>query len=77
MSTRTNRMSVVADDYLELVRRFPLRPIGDERELDEATEIAARLAARGEGNLTSGQADYLDALSDFIWLYEQKHHPVE
>lgn len=69
-------MLKVADKrYMELVSRFPLRPIRSERDLDEATSIANGLAV--QKRLTRSEQDYLDVLSDLIEKYEEEHHPIE
>ncbi|MFI5379062.1 MAG: type II toxin-antitoxin system HigA family antitoxin [Tepidisphaerales bacterium] len=62
------------DDYLELVRRFPLRPVRTEAEYDAAIAVVNTLAIRGEDHLTSGQADYLDVLADLVGKYEEEHY---
>ena len=38
MKTATRR---IRDDYLELVKKFPLRPIRDDDELDRAFVVLA------------------------------------
>jgi HTH-type transcriptional regulator/antitoxin HigA len=72
MKTLTRR---VRDDYLELVKRFPLRPIRNDRELDESFTILDKLVTRTK--LTSGESDYLEALSVFVSDYEDKHHRID
>ena len=62
--------------YLNLVRQFPLRPIRNKRELDQAMKIAGHLATYDEGTLPPGEQDYLDALTVFIEDY-QRRHPVD
>jgi HTH-type transcriptional regulator/antitoxin HigA len=61
--------------YLALIRRFPLRPITSESELDHATALVNELLDRD--GLDSAEEDYLDVLSDLIERYEDKHHPIE
>ena len=61
--------SAVADDYLDLVKRFPLRPIRSEREMAFAGAILDRLIGRDD--LTPGQRDYLEALVRFVRDYEE------
>jgi HTH-type transcriptional regulator/antitoxin HigA len=63
------------DNYLELVRAFPLRPIRCESELDRAIEVIDSLIARDD--LDSGQEDYLDVLGDLVHKYEAEHDPIE
>ena len=62
--------------YLELLRLFPLRPIRNKRELEQAMRIGGHLAAYNEDSLPSGERDYLDALTVFIEDY-QRRHPVK
>jgi HTH-type transcriptional regulator/antitoxin HigA len=63
------------DVYLELVQRFPLRPIRTEEELDRAIEMVDELTDRDD--LEAGEKDYLDVLSDLIERYEAERHPIE
>ena len=60
--------------YMELVAKFPLRPLRSERDLDRATKIVNALAIRG--NLSRGEQDYLDVLTDLVEAYERDHHPI-
>jgi len=64
------------DDYLEMVKRFPLRVIRSERELDAATTVALDLAGQGEERLSDGAAEYLDVLDRLIEDYEDVYHPM-
>src|SRR5208283_1062913 len=60
--------------YLELVRRFLLRPIRSEGELDRAVKVIDSLIDRP--SLSPGEQDYLDVLSDLVEAYEDKHHSM-
>ena len=60
--------------YMELVRRFPLRPVRSEADLERAAAMIHSLLGR---KLDSGEREYLDALSDLSRLYEEEHHPIE
>lgn len=62
--------------YFELVRRFPLRSLESEKDLDAAIEIVNELVDRGFDNLTSGEEAYLDVLSDLVEKYESWNHPI-
>ena len=62
----------VRDDYLELVQRFPLKPIRTKGELAAAHQIIDELSLMGEGNLSIGQMDYLLVLGDQTSRYEDK-----
>ena len=61
--------------YLDLVAKFPLRPIQREEELDEAIAVVDSLLAKPR--LTKDEDDYLDVLGDLISKYEKSAHPVE
>lgn len=67
-------MKCAWDDYLELIKRFPLRVIRNERELDAATKVALQVAAKGEALLSEGDTEYLDVLDRLIEDYEEKYH---
>ncbi len=57
--------------YLALIRRFPLRPIRSEAELDAASEVVDDLTDRGD--LSPSESDYLDVLGDLVEKYEDRH----
>jgi len=61
--------------YLKLVRRFPLRPIRSEKELDRAAEMIDELLVRSTP-LAPLERDYLEILSDLVERYEDAHHPM-
>jgi HTH-type transcriptional regulator/antitoxin HigA len=63
------------DPYLELIRRFPLRPIRSDDELDRAIEVVDELIDRDD--LDQSEKDYLDVLSDLIERYESEVYPIE
>ena len=74
MSTRTHNYPVKGS-YLEMVvKRFPLRPIRNEQEYDDATAVAQDLFLR---KLDAGEQEYLDALTTFISAYEDKHYDFD
>jgi HTH-type transcriptional regulator/antitoxin HigA len=56
--------------YFELVKQFPLIHIRDDGHLDAAQEIIDRLL--GE-DLDEGAQEYLDALTDLVETYEDRH----
>src|SRR5438105_13829797 len=66
----------IRDDYLRLVRAFPLRAIRNDRELDAALTVVQKLMLRPEESLSSGQRDYLDTLAVLVHAYEQEHYPM-
>src|SRR5207249_286190 len=57
--------------YLALIRRFPLRPIRTEAELDAASAIIDDLTDRDD--LSPTESDYLDVLGDLAEKYEGEH----
>jgi HTH-type transcriptional regulator/antitoxin HigA len=59
---------------LELIQRFPLRPLHTEEELDDAIAVIDSLLDRAD--LDDGERDYLDVLSDLVEKYEEDHHPI-
>jgi HTH-type transcriptional regulator/antitoxin HigA len=69
--------NIVRDDYLDLVRGFPLRPIRSEPEYDQALELLKNLVGRADRHgLTTGERDYADALSQFVGAYETRRYPI-
>ena len=62
------------DRYDLLTKKFPLRPIRNEAELDAAAALAGRLALRND--LSRDEADYLEVLGDLIAKFESSHHPI-
>lgn len=62
--------------YLELVRKFPLRPIRSEAEYEKASAVMMNLAMKGEKHLSSGERDYLDAITVFVGRYDDAHYPI-
>ena len=58
------------EDYLDLIREFPLRPLRTRADHALAIALYTRYASRSD--LTSGQNDYFDALVHFIEDYENR-----
>ncbi len=67
----TNTPTLIPDDYLTLVRAFPLASIRDDAHLDEAIAMMNRLTT-GRA-LSHGEDMYLQALADLIETYENVH----
>jgi HTH-type transcriptional regulator/antitoxin HigA len=63
----------VPDDYLSLVKQFPLRPLRSVSDYNNAAKMLDTLVGRPD--LSKGQQDYLDALTRFVEYYDQKHYP--
>ncbi|MEN6404849.1 MAG: helix-turn-helix domain-containing protein [Thermoguttaceae bacterium] len=72
--TTATRKSKVNDPYLELVRRFPLRPLRSDRELNAAVKMVDSLLDRKD--LATEESDYLEVLGDLIEQYETEAHPI-
>jgi HTH-type transcriptional regulator / antitoxin HigA len=58
------------ESYFALVKQFPLTHIQDDDHLDAAIAIIDRLL---QENLDKGAEEYLDALTDLVETYEDKH----
>lgn len=81
MATKTpkpTRRAAPRDDYMDLIRQFPLRRIRSDDENDDALRITDRLILSGpEGSLSEGQQTYLDALRVLIAEYESTRYPIK
>jgi HTH-type transcriptional regulator/antitoxin HigA len=62
------------DRYLQLVQRFPLRPLRSDADLDAAVAVVDDLIDRD--TLTPAEQDYLDVLSDLVEAYEDVAVPM-
>ena len=63
------------DRYLQLVQRFPLRPLRTDADLDAAVNVVDELLDRDK--LTAAEQDYLDVLSDLVEAYENEAVPMK
>jgi antitoxin component HigA of HigAB toxin-antitoxin module len=72
MATTKVKAPKLADDYLELIKRFPLVRIKDSHHLEQAHKIIDELSIHGESDLTDGQLEYLLALGDLTSVYERE-----
>jgi HTH-type transcriptional regulator/antitoxin HigA len=75
MKTKFGLKKEARDSYLELVLTFPLASIKSDEHLEEAHRVMDRLLAKGE--LSDGEAMYLEALSDLVAAYEDEHYAIE
>ena len=76
MRTRVGaRREGAPDSFQELNALHPLMPVKDEVDLDNAQEIADRLAVLG--HRTADQEAYLETLSLLIERYEDVHHAID
>lgn len=62
------------DAYQELIRKFPLRPIRSQVELDQAIAVIDELVDRSKRS--SPEDDYLDVLGDLVRQYESEQHHI-
>jgi HTH-type transcriptional regulator / antitoxin HigA len=62
------------DRYLELIRRFPLRPLRSDADLDAAIVVVDSLIDQAQ--LSAPEQDYLDVLSDLVEAYENEAVPM-
>ena len=69
MANKT-RTKTLPDTYFALVKQFPLTHIRDDDHLDAAIKIIDRLL---QENRDEGAEEYLDALTDLVETYEDKH----
>ncbi len=77
MRTATaKRPRATSDDYLKLVRKFPLRPIANDAELQAAHHVLRPLFLREETDLAPGEIDYLGALALLVERYEQTRFSI-
>jgi HTH-type transcriptional regulator/antitoxin HigA len=73
-ATIRNVYGKTEDRYLDLVRRFPLRPLRSDVDLDAAVAVIDDLLDRPQ--LTPPEQDYLDVLGDLIEAYEAQAVPI-
>jgi HTH-type transcriptional regulator / antitoxin HigA len=62
------------DRYLELILRFPLRPLRCEEDLNAAVAMIDNLLT--QPSLKPEEQDYLDVLGDLVEAYETEMHPL-
>lgn len=73
-ATRPSNFKDMPTDWDGLSRMFPLRPVHDEVDLLNATDVIDELAGH---DLNEDQEDYLAALATLVGAYEDEHLPVE
>ena len=72
MAARTkSKERAEPDAYMDLIRRFPLKPIKNDGQHQQAVEIVGELLGR---ELDSGTSDYLDTLILLVNKYEDENH---
>lgn len=75
MSKATTKNGGARDSYFEMVKKFPLASIRDRRHLRDAQAVLDMLLGREP--LDDGEEMYLDAISDLIEHYEEKHAHIK
>jgi antitoxin component HigA of HigAB toxin-antitoxin module len=69
--------AVAPDDYLDLIRAFPLRVLRADEEQAEAVRVYTRLTARvAPQPLSDGERAYAQALARFIQDYDARAVPA-
>jgi HTH-type transcriptional regulator/antitoxin HigA len=71
MAAKAKSRPVDSDTYMELVLRFPLKPIKNEIQHGRAVEIIKELIG---SSLDVGAGDYLDTLILLANKYEDENH---
>jgi HTH-type transcriptional regulator / antitoxin HigA len=71
MTTTSQAESAYMVSYLKLVSAFPLRPIRDDDDLDEAIKALINLVGRAD--LTQAELDYMEVLGGIIEVYEAEN----
>src|SRR5262249_18420120 len=64
------RSILVSDDYLDLIKRFPLRPLRSDADLKSAGRVLDALVGRDD--LSRGQRDYMEGLVRFVRDFEAR-----
>jgi len=73
ITKKYKKYSDIPKTYNELLNLLILRPIHDDHELDNATEVIDIIAGY---DLNRDQEDYLEALSTLVEEYESEHYPI-
>lgn len=68
-----SRQRPKSDPYMDLIHRFPLKPIKNDKEYGQAVEIIGELLGR---KLDNSASDYLDTLILLVNKYEDEHHTL-
>lgn len=77
MTRKTRRHLTMGDiptDWTGLLGLYPLRPVHDEVDRENVTEIIDAMAGH---DLTDDQEDYLDSISTLLEAFESAHHAVK
>jgi HTH-type transcriptional regulator/antitoxin HigA len=72
MAMSTKRNQTGRDEYLELVQKFPLKPVRNDAQLREAHKVIDELTRIPEEKLSRDQSDYLEVLGDLTHAFEER-----
>lgn len=64
----------VRDDFLQLVKAFPITSIKDDKHLREAQHVIDGLLTKPK--LRKAELEYFSTLGDLVRLYEDAHHAI-
>ena len=65
---------VISNNYLNLIAKYPPRPITSDTELAEAQKVVDSLLDRD--NLSQDESDYLNVLGTLVYEYEESQELV-
>jgi HTH-type transcriptional regulator/antitoxin HigA len=71
MATKLKPQLAGPDTYMDLIQRFPLKPIKNDAAHARAVALVGELLGR---NLDAGAGDYLDTLLLLVNTYEDQNH---
>jgi HTH-type transcriptional regulator / antitoxin HigA len=71
IASRASRGKRTSEDYINLVRELPIRPLKTQKEYAAAQRVLDRLVGRED--LTTGEVDYVAGLARFVEDYERQH----
>jgi HTH-type transcriptional regulator / antitoxin HigA len=63
--------------YFKLIKRFPLRPIRSDVELEAAGAMLTELGMKGDDSRTQEENDYMEVLGNIIMDYESKSPRIQ
>lgn len=75
MTQRQTARSEPSIAYWDWLRRFPLRPLQSEADLDQAIAILDELI--DQPKLDAWEQHFMDVLGDLVHAYEQAQHPIQ
>lgn len=64
----------MTDKYIQLLQKFPPRPINSEEDLEVTQSIIDKLL--DQPKLTPEESDYLNVLGALVFEYEQNQEPI-